>query len=212
MIIPNKRTFYDLWKAGLLGNRTLLTDDIDEALGWGAPKIGFRSVGSAGGGAWTLVPREKARETFEEWTKAGRKFLMDGSVPNDKSVLQGEVCRTEKGLQGFLCIRDLLVRDFGFIVYHELSEGRTPPATVTGFLDTTGLPPMRQTMAAGWHHHYGYLQTKLIIERYMDASSRDDLEILLDFYPDATVEFTVFDVNTGLFPHRNTIFWEVRNY
>lgn len=51
-----------------------------------------------------------------------------------------------------------------------------------------------------------------LLDRYMDASSRDDLEILLELYPDATVEFSCFSVDAGVLPNRNTIFWETRNY
>jgi hypothetical protein len=46
----------------------------------------------------------------------------------------------------------------------------------------------------------------------MDPSSRDDLDALFDLYPDAAVEFACFPHNLGIFPHRNTVIWEVRNY
>lgn len=105
---------------------------------------------------------------------------MDDGAPDHKRTLQGEVCRTERGLQGFL--------------------------------EIGGHLPMRQAMAAGLMKHYGYLQTKLLLDRYMDPSSRDDLDALLERYPDAAIEFTCFSVNAGVFPNRNCIFWEVRNY
>ncbi len=75
-----------------------------------------------------------------------------------------------------------------------------------------GLPPMRITMAAGLHRHCGYLQTKVLLDRYMDPASRDDVDALLERYPDATIEFTCFTVNVGNIPGRNTMMWEVRNY
>jgi len=50
------------------------------------------------------------------------------------------------------------------------------------------------------------------LDRFMDPSSRDDLEQLFDLYPDATVEFTCYQMDLGTIPRRNTIFWEVRNY
>lgn len=46
----------------------------------------------------------------------------------------------------------------------------------------------------------------------MDPSSQQDLDDLLDLYPDATIEFTCYDIDLGVIPNRNTIFWEVRNY
>ena len=75
-----------------------------------------------------------------------------------------------------------------------------------------GLEPMRRTMAKGLHKHRGYLETKILLDTYMDPSSRDDLDSLFDLYPDSAIELTTFDINVGQFPHRNTIIWEVRNY
>ncbi len=46
----------------------------------------------------------------------------------------------------------------------------------------------------------------------LDPSSRDDLEALLELYPDATVELTSYDVDVGVLPYRNTIVGEVRHY
>lgn len=188
MEIRSKREFYELWRAGVLGNRTLIWDTIEEALDY-RPKLhkfGFREIGKTGGGAWELAAREAAKGTYLRWKREGRKLIIDGSVPNNHSVLQGEVCRTFKGMESFLCERT--------------------------DLNISGLPPMRITMSQGLHRHRGYLETKLLIEKYMDPSSRDDLDILFEKYPEAAIEFTCFDINVGVFPHRNCIFWEVRNY
>ena len=51
-----------------------------------------------------------------------------------------------------------------------------------------------------------------LLTRFMDSSSRDDLDALFELYPDATVEFTCYSKLVGALPGRNTIFWEVRNY
>lgn len=209
MRVKNKREFYALWEAGVLGNRTKLFHTLDEALESGEPKIGFREIGKTGGGAWTLVTMDdtklrelltsfpevipfmpnskrdlfewKVRKTHREWVEAGRTFVMDNAVPNHKSTLQGEVCYTPKGLQSFLAVG-------------------------------SPLPPMRVSIAQGLHKHRGPLETRLLLNQFMDPSSRDDLEQLFDRYPDAAFEFTCFSVNVGEFPRRNTIFWEVRNY
>ncbi len=206
--IPNKREFFELWEAGLLGNRPELWRDIIDVPS-GIKRVGFREIGKAGGGAWTLVDRGDAWFTYTEWKNLGRKFIMDGSVPNDHSTMQGEVCRTYRGLESYLCVRDLDWKLFpDWALFH---EARSPG----GFIDLTwvrGLPPMRQTMSAGNHKSRGNLETKELIDHFMDPSSRDDLDALLEQYPDATIEFTCFDINTGVFPNRNTIFWETRNY
>jgi hypothetical protein len=191
MRIASKQQFFLLWEAGVLGNRTRLWRDPQEAHFWGMqqklgilkPEIGFRELrktGTAGAGAWEKVPWHRVLETAERWKAEGRQFIMDDGAPDDKRTLQGEVCRTYRGLEGFL--------------------------------EVGGKLPMRPAMAAGLMHHYSYAATKALLDRYMDPSSRDDLDALLELYPDAAVEFSSFTVNVGIFPGRNTIFWETRNY
>lgn len=54
-------------------------------------------------------------------------------------------------------------------------------------------------------------ETRFLLRTYLSPASLDDLDALLDLYPDATVELTAYgdhDFGRG----RNTIFWEVRNY
>ena len=57
MQIRSKAEFFRLWEAGVLGNRTNLWRDPQDAYDSGAPEIGFREIGRAGGGAWEKVPR-----------------------------------------------------------------------------------------------------------------------------------------------------------
>jgi hypothetical protein len=203
MEIRSKRQFFAMWEAGVLGNRTRLWRDPEEAFRWGAnqdisksikatrkgsasfpgTEIGFRELrkpGTSGAGAWEKVPWPLVPETAKRWRKAGREFIMDDGCPDQYRTLQGEVVRTERGLEGFL--------------------------------ETEGKLPMRPAMAAGHMKHRSYLETRLLLERYMDPSSRDDLDSILEMFPDHAVEFSCFSVNVGIFPHRNTIFWEVRRY
>lgn len=198
MEVRNKRDFFALWEAGVLGNRTRLWRDPREAFLWGEsvyhaqvmpkvywnfPEIGFREIrkpGSVGAGKWEKVPWHRVFETAKRWQAEGLDFIMDDGCPDDKRTLQGEVVRTERGLEGFLDIGARL--------------------------------PMRPAMAAGHMKPYGYLATRLLLDRYMDPSSREDLDALLEQYPDAAIEFTCFSVNVGIFPNRNTLFWETRNY
>lgn len=43
-------------------------------------------------------------------------------------------------------------------------------------------------------------------------NSLDDIEALLDRYPDAALEITAFDREIGTIPGRNTVIWECRDY
>lgn len=70
---------------------------------------------------------------------------------------------------------------------------------------------MRDSIRDGHLIPRGNLETRALLRAYLSPASLDDLDALLDLYPDATVELTAYgdhDFDRG----RNTIFWEVRNY
>lgn len=186
MRIRNKVEFFALWEAGCLGNRTRLWRNPQEAFEWARANnhqgIGFREIrtGGAGAGKWEKVPWCKVLETARRWQAEGRNFIMDDGAPDEYRTLQGEICRTTRGMEGFL--------------------------------EIGGKLPMRPAMAAGLMKHYTYLQTVLLLNKYMDPSSRDDVDAIFDLYPDAAIEFTCFSVDAGIIPGRNTIFWETRDY
>lgn len=81
-----------------------------------------------------------------------------------------------------------------------------------GYLSLRSGLMMRPAMAAGCMKSYFGAQVLVLLNQFMDPSSRDDLNELLELYPDATIEFTCFSVDVGIFPGRNTIFWETRDY
>lgn len=181
MKITSKRQFYDLWQAGVLGNRPRTWECIEEAITFGATRIGFREIGKAGGGKFELAESQPdALRIAKEWDREGRRYNLDGGVPNDRVQLQGEVCRTIRGLEGFLAIR-------------------------------SGTH-IRAALAAGLFKSYGSILTHAFLAHYMDASSRDDVDALLELFPDAAIEFACFPINVGVIPGRNTIIWEVRDY
>lgn len=53
---------------------------------------------------------------------------------------------------------------------------------------------------------------RLILKRYLDASSYEDILTLSDLHPGCIIEFTAFDRCVGPLRGRNTLIWEVRNY
>lgn len=179
MRVTSKAEFFQLWKAGALGNRTQLWDDPWDAIKAGAPEVGFREIGKAGGGKWEKVRLIHVLTTAKRWRDEGRRFVMDDGAPDDKRTLCGEVCRTYRGLEGILGVVQCPMRV-------AMQQGLLLPRTGAAVL--------------------------ALLDRYMDASSRDDLEGLLDLFPDATVEFSCFTINVGVFPNRNSLFWETRDY
>lgn len=180
--IRSKAEFFRLWNAGVLGYKLRTWDSIDDyRKEQSRPAIvGFRQIGVAGGGAFCICETfAEVERAAEEWKAAGRKFMICEAAPDEKGTIQGEVCRTVRGLEGLL-----------------------------GF--SNGLR-MREAIAKGLLTPRSYIETLTLCKSYMSAPSFDDLEALLDLYPDATVEFTCYGSH-NFDRGRNTIFWEVRNY
>ena len=69
--------------------------------------------------------------------------------------------------------------------------------------------PMRDALNQEQDTVFG-LRANTMLAFYMDAVSYDWLQFLLDNYVDHIVEFSVYSVNWGTIPNRNTVFWEVR--
>ncbi len=80
-----------------------------------------------------------------------------------------------------------------------------------GTIGSTKLP-MREAMTRGLLTPRSGAEVRYLLRLSMDASSLDDLDDLLDLYPDSTIEFTTFSKDVGLIPNRNTLIWEVRNF
>lgn len=104
MEIKTKRKFFELWNAGVLGFklRTWETvEDLDRARP--SPSIvGFRQIGSSGGGKLSIVPVSKAAETAAEWRAEGRQYMICEAAPDEKGTIQGEICRGPFGWAGIM--------------------------------------------------------------------------------------------------------------
>jgi hypothetical protein len=183
MIIRSKSEFFALWEKGILGNRPQLFRDPIQAWRSGVPYIGFRQLGKTGGGLWTRVPRSEFWRTVHIWNDLNISYIMDSALyPTDDSHIT---------LEGEICR-----------TYRGL-EG------LMGFCKGFS---MRAAIKAGLLKPRSGAEVLVMLNRWMDPSSQDDLRDLLDLYPDATIEFTCFDVDVGIIPGRSTIFWEVRGY
>ena len=71
--------------------------------------------------------------------------------------------------------------------------------------------PMNISLGTDQHHHTGPGYW-LYLKQVMDDASYQELQILFERYPNATVEFSTYSINVGDCPGRNTLIWEVRNY
>jgi hypothetical protein len=76
---------------------------------------------------------------------------------------------------------------------------------------TTPGMKMNEAMRLDAHDASG-LTAKLLLDHFLWPASRDDLDALLDAYPDHVVEFSAHGCACGDQPHRNMLVWEVRAY
>jgi hypothetical protein len=181
MRIGSKAEFYRLWEAGVLGNKPETWREIGPALKANIRDYALREVGAAGGGKFEICPsRLQLMSAVMRWNYEGRRWVITGVAPNHLSQLQGEICCTERGLEGFLGVR-------------------------------TGVN-MREAMAQGLLLPRSPAVTRTLMRHFIDPASLDDIDELLERYPDAAIEFCSYSVNVGVIPGRNTLIWEVRDY
>lgn len=179
MEIRSKARFYELMRAGCLGNTLRNWTTKEEALASGCELFGIREANVAGGGKHYIVPRKELGHYIFSLQRCEIPFIIDEAAPDSDVMLQGEIIRTEKGWEGLLGIR-------------------------------TGLR-MRESIARGLLRPYEGLRVKLLLDHFLDASSRDDVDAIFDLYPDAAVELASYPYRLGKL-RRNTLIWEVRNY
>lgn len=94
MKIRNKRQFYRLWHAGLLGNRPRTWKNARELAG--SSYSGLVTIRSTTDLNWATRYRVPVTEALAE-SAEGATF--NESMPDDNLVLQGEVARTWRGLE-----------------------------------------------------------------------------------------------------------------
>jgi hypothetical protein len=180
MRITSKPEFYQLAKAGCLGNLLRLFNSADEARASNVQHFGFRQVGAAGGGRHGVYPRKLLSDAVATWNDLGCPYIIDEAAPDIDVILQGEICRTTRGWEGLLGIR-------------------------TGHR-------MRESIALGLLVPRQGIIVRALLREFLDASSLDDVDELLELYPDATIELASYPYDLGRIPNRNTLIWEVRDY
>lgn len=180
MQITSKAEFFRLWNLGALGYKLRTWEDPKEALA------------------------ERERPPIVGLRQVG---IAGGGrldiVPIDQ--LSGTVRRWENdGLKFVVC--EAAPDEYGTL------QGEVC-RTIRGWEGTMGLSKglrMRDAIKAGLLVPRSPAVTRFLLREYLSPASLDDLDAILELYPDATVEFTCYECDFGR--GRNTIFWEVRNY
>lgn len=144
--------------------------------------VGFREIGNAGGGKFEMALPEQIEAVARRWMYEGRKFYLNAG---DYTI------QKKATIQGEIC---------------NLVDGWH------GFTGPAHEYKMRDMFKRGLATAHNGLHTRHILRNYLCPNSLDDVDALLDLYPEATIEFTSYKCDVGILPNRNTIIWEVRNY
>jgi hypothetical protein len=130
-------------------------------------------------GAVTHVPAFEARALFPG---EDANIFWNESMPDERLLIQGEVCEPPADLGGLLTVR------------FDDTPGRSMRQAI---------PHFRQVQGAGAMY---LLSTRCTPDSYADIRE------FLELHPGCVVEFSTYAINVGHQPFRNTIIWEVRNY
>lgn len=186
--ITSKKQMYGLFKRGRFGNAGLNFDTIEAAAEYACKtgkKVAIRLMAQAGGGApfYPSLDHNQLLLTVH-------RLLREGWTP-DRMQFSAMQPDDRLLLQGYL------------------TPGSTAdPEWALDYNDIRGL-----NMREGMKHpkHLRGARAYFKVKSLMDATSWDQLQFLIDEYPEHTIEFSIYDCLTGNL-QTNTVFWEVRLY
>lgn len=182
--VNSKSEFFDLWKRGIFGNRLMGWANLDELYASGyRGMFGVRYKDSAGGGGFC-----KYEVTLDQVESVITDWKSKGA--KEELIYFSEDAPDEKLLfQG-----ELMMTTQSYCLFYSREKKK-----------------MRDALRSSGTHAYG-LEAKCILQSGMTASSYDDIQDLLDAYPNSVIEFSVYEHCLGSCNNRNMIIWEVRNY
>lgn len=191
--VKTKRDFVRRYQQGEFGNRAPTWDSLSEYRASKYRGLVHLRNRVAGGPTWYNVPWDEVEITWYIATckvNGGRPAVLEkdlyisGMAPHDRGTIQGEVMLSPIRL--------------GMGPHYELTY-------------CSAKKPMREALAEETRYSTG-LRAASLLRTYMDPSSYDWVQYLLETYPNHIVEFSCFSVPWGTIPNRNTVIWEVRAY
>ncbi len=182
--VNSKRANFDLFGSGAFGNRLRQWGSYEEWVAGGCfTPVTMRYRGTSGGG-WCRydVPLGEVSREMECWQAQGAQRER---IFFNESAPNGKAI-----LQGELVAAEWC----GYALHY-----------------STVAAPMRDALRVEPRNHCGP-GALLILKRVMSPNSYSDLRDVLDMWPGAAVELSVFSRFVGEGSRRNTIIWEVRHY
>jgi hypothetical protein len=182
--IDNKVNMYKLWQAGALGNKIRTWNSIQEITDSGHQgTISIRVKQAAGGGKCAYnVKVSDAAAITNEWIKEGVPL---GAITYNESAPD-----------------ELLITQGEIMQTYDRYELRYCEDKIK----------MRDAMKDGVAKKMRGASVIYYLSTRMTPSSWEDMKDLFELYPNAVLEFSVYDMCLGCYPGRNTILWECREY
>jgi hypothetical protein len=100
--IRTKREFFRLWEAGALGNKLRTWRTASDAIKSGVPIVGFRAIGKTGAGAFEMTDAAGILAVATRWGATGRNYMICEAAPDERGLIQGEICRLADGYHGLI--------------------------------------------------------------------------------------------------------------
>ena len=185
--VLTKRDFVRRYERGEFGNRSPTWSTLEDWIKDRKPNRLYHVRNRiAGEKTWYNVPTDQVPI---RWTEATSEFgtsqlYISEMAPTELTLFQGEV-KLEPSHQG------------------------SPVGTYLRY--TTVKMPMRDALREEEMHAEGVLALGLL-HLYLDPTSYEWLQHLLNSYPEHIIEFSTYATNWGTIPSLNTVIWEVRKY
>lgn len=181
--IKTKKQFYELYESGFFGNKPKTWRNLEEI-----EKSGYKGTLTIRSKVGMARKKVKYLVPVENVKKELEELKSLGFPESDFSFSQ-YVPDDKLTIQG-----ELMLSDKGlYLLYSQLKTQ----------MNTALKEESKQ--AEG-------LQALFLLKKYLNPQSLEDLNALLELYPDSIIEFSAYECNLGNLKGRNTLIWEVRNY
>ncbi|MDO8508445.1 MAG: hypothetical protein Q7S27_02050 [Nanoarchaeota archaeon] len=183
MDILTKQQNFDFLEKGILGNKLRIWHSYEDILkSRYKGTVSIRYKGEFGGGKTAYEVKLKDIKKIE------KKWVNSGA--NKERIVFNESAPDK-----FLLIQGELMKSPFFQLYYCEEPMK-----------------MRDAFVKGKVKYSGGLTAKLILDHFIDPSSLEDINCLLEKYDSHVIEFGTYSRCLGDLPSRNTIIWEVRKY
>ncbi|MFA5993031.1 MAG: hypothetical protein WC796_04970 [Candidatus Pacearchaeota archaeon] len=181
--VASKRENYVLFLSGFYGNKPLTWDSYDEVMesGWSG-NVNIRSKkGIERGLVEYDTPISELKSRAEKWRLKNKH-------------LESEITFNQKMPDDHLIIQGEVMNWIRRLYLHYST--------------------LKKPMNIGLREESFYaecVEALKLLKGTMDPPSFENLEWLLEHFPDSVIEFSTYDIPLGNL-NRNTVFWEVRDY